>query len=82
MSTQRSSCEAVGRTAFAVVGAAVLAASGLGWISDCETVPGLLAQRKVFAPDRTTRAVHDRNYRVFKRLYDVNRDNFARLNTP
>jgi xylulokinase len=35
---------------------------------------------KTYYPDKDNKAVYDRNYKVFKRLYTSNKKNFEMLN--
>ena len=62
------------------VGAAMLAAVGSGAFCDLESAGALIRPNRRYEPNRGNRAVYERNYRVFRRLYRSNRKNFAALN--
>lgn len=62
------------------VGAAVCCGIGLGLISGFDAVKEFIPAESSYDPDDRTREVHDRNFRVFKRLYRDNRKNFEILN--
>lgn len=62
------------------VGAAVCCGIGLGNIKDFSVVRDFIPANAVYEPDLTVREIHDRNYRVFKRLYKSNIKNFKILN--
>lgn len=61
-------------------GAAVCCAIGLGNIKDFDAVKKFIPVKAVYTPDTENRAVHDRNFLVFKRLYKNNKKNFKILN--
>jgi xylulokinase len=63
------------------VGAAAVICVGLGIISSFDAVGTLIPAAKVFVPDAQQKVVYDRIYAVFKKLYRVNKDNFAALNS-
>lgn len=60
-------------------GAAFIAAVGLGHIT-FDDIPRLTRIRQIFHPDPANRAVYDRLYDVFIRLYRKNKSLFRRLN--
>jgi xylulokinase len=60
-------------------GAALIAAMALGAVRDDE-VRDLVPAERVFTPDAANRAVYDRLYAEFPRLYRSQRSMFARLN--
>jgi len=62
-------------------GAALVAAWGLGLFPDLDTAASTVTVRGRFEPRAEHRAAHERNYRVFRRLYDANRALFQELNT-
>ena len=62
------------------VGAALLVAVGSGRISGFEDVDRYIPAEARYVPDPGNKAVYDRNYSVFRRLYDDNKKNFAALN--
>jgi xylulokinase len=62
-------------------GAAVLIATALGKIPSIEGAQDLLPEYTTYTPNPAHKAVHQRNYNVFKKLHDTNKKNFALLNT-
>lgn len=62
------------------LGAAVLAAVGLGAMSRIEDADRMVTPSQIYYPDPTVKGVHDRNFRVFQQLYHANRDIFRTLN--
>lgn len=62
------------------VGAAAIAAVGLGRIPSVAATKDFIPTEKTYAPNATYRDVYDANYRVFRRLWRSNRQNFALLN--
>ncbi|MBO4915491.1 MAG: carbohydrate kinase, partial [Oscillospiraceae bacterium] len=62
------------------IGAAMLVAVGSGKFRDLESAGSLIHPNRRYEPNGRNRAVYDRNYRVFRRLYNSNRKNFAALN--
>mgnify|MGYP002801087752 FL=1 len=62
------------------VGAAACIAVGLGLIPDLQHVKTLIPAKYMYHPSKETKAVYDRNYKVFKNLYKSNKENFAILN--
>ena len=62
------------------VGAAAVMAVGLGVIPDLDAVGTLIPPERTFAPRPDSRAVYDRNYAVFRKLYAANKANFRALN--
>ena len=62
------------------VGAAVVIAAGMGLIGSVSEAAGLVPESRRFHPNAAHRAVHERNYTVFKRLYKDNKQSFSRLN--
>lgn len=62
------------------VGAAACIAVGLGLIHDLQHVKTLIPAKYTYHPSKETKAVYDRNYKVFKNLYKSNKENFAILN--
>jgi xylulokinase len=63
------------------VGAAAVICAGLGIIGSLDTAGALIPAVRTFIPDMNRKAVYDRIYAVFKKLYKVNRNNFAALNS-
>jgi xylulokinase len=63
------------------VGAAALIGVGLGIIPNLETIKEYIPADQNFVPDTTAKAVYDRNFEVFKRLYKSNKGNFKALNS-
>ena len=62
------------------VGAAAVMAVGLGLVPDLDAVGALIPAAAAFQPNGAHRAVYDKNYAVFKRLYAANRAQFRALN--
>ena len=62
------------------IGAAMLAAVGSGAVSSLGEAGRLIAVKDRFLPNAENRAVYDRNYEVFKKLYASNKKSFAALN--
>ncbi|MFA9376027.1 MAG: FGGY-family carbohydrate kinase [Lachnotalea sp.] len=61
------------------VGAAALVGVGLGIIPNLETVKNFIPATRIFTPDENTKKVYDKNYEVFKRLYQSNKRNFKAM---
>lgn len=64
------------------LGAAVVAAVGLGLFSSFAEVKPLIPVQNTYVPRRQHREVYDRGFQVFKDLYQNNRQSFHRLNKP
>ena len=64
-----------------VLGAAMVCAVGLGAIESLSEANRLITVKKVFTPDRQNQAVYEKQYKVFKTLYQDNRRSFALLNS-
>lgn len=62
------------------VGAALLAAVGSGEIESLAVAKNLVGVTARYEPNADVKAVYDRNYEVFKTLYDANKKSFAVLN--
>ncbi|MDR1805206.1 MAG: FGGY-family carbohydrate kinase [Clostridium sp.] len=62
------------------VGAAAVAAVGLGLLPDLEATKALIPAVKSFTPNAENAAVHAKNFEVFKKLYKANKSLFAALN--
>jgi hypothetical protein len=62
------------------IGAAMLIAVGKGIFSDLGEAAALIRPERRFEPNGDNRAVYEKNYRVFRRLYESNKKNFALLN--
>lgn len=58
------------------VGAAAVAAVGLGIIDSLDDIRALIPVVGTFDPDPEAKRVYDRNFEVFKRLYRDNRNNY------
>jgi len=86
--TCRILADVTGRTVEAVedsqnagaAGAALVAAWGLGEFPSLEAAAATVAVRARFEPNPANRAVHERNYAVFRDLYRTTKDLFRRLN--
>lgn len=64
------------------VGAALVVAAGIKGTDVLELSSQLVKAEHSYAPDPGNRAVYDRNYRVFRKLYKANASNFRILNGP
>ena len=62
------------------VGAAAIMGVGLGVISSIDKVKDFITASKSYEPNPANKAVHDRNFEVFKSLYKNNKKAFAALN--
>ena len=63
------------------IGAAMLVAVGSGEFTDLPSMKGLIAVEHVYQPNPDHKAIYDKNYDVFKRLYKANKKNFELLNS-
>ncbi len=61
------------------VGAAAVIGVGLGIIPGLEAIKDYITAEQIFIPDEKVKAVYDRNFKVFKRLYKSNKGNFKIL---
>ena len=61
------------------VGAAAIIGVGLGIIPDLEMVKEYIPAEQIFLPDQKAKAIYDRNFEVFKRLYKTNKGSFKAL---
>ena len=62
------------------VGAAVLIAVNAGIIPKVQDAKKLIPATNTYIPNNENKAVYDKNYEVFKKLYKANKDNFEALN--
>lgn len=62
------------------LGAAMLVAVETGEIASLDHIKELVKVKKSFEPNPANRAVYDRGFEVFKKLYQSNKKNFAALN--
>ena len=62
------------------VGAAVIMAVGLGVIGDVSEAKRLIPSKKTFTPNTANKDIYDRNYAVYKMLYNNNKNAFKALN--
>lgn len=62
------------------VGAAACIAVGTGMIKKVADVKKLIPLKTTYHPNKANKEVYDRNFRVFKNLYKLNKQNFAILN--
>ena len=62
------------------VGAAAVMAVGLGLIGSLEAAGDLIPPDRTFTPDPANRAVYDKSFAVFKKLYAANKKGFRALN--
>ncbi|NTV91220.1 MAG: carbohydrate kinase [Clostridiales bacterium] len=63
------------------VGAALVAAVGLGKVKSLGEAKGLISVNATYSPDMEKKAAHDLYFKVFKALYKSNRKSFAMLNS-
>lgn len=63
------------------VGAAILAALGSGVIKSFDDVGDYITVKEKYIPDIGNRNVYERNYIVFKRLYNSNKKSYGILNS-
>lgn len=62
------------------VGAAAVAAVGLGAIDSLERVRDFIPPAATYQPDPAVKTAYDRNFQVFKRLYRANQANWKLIN--
>lgn len=62
------------------VGAAVTIAVGMGLVKDFSEAKKLIPVVKTYEPNKANKAVYDKQYAVYTKLYKSNKDNFAALN--
>lgn len=62
------------------VGAALIAAVGLGIIGSIDNVGEFVKVSRRYTPNMSNKAIYDRYFNVFKSLYKSNRQNFSALN--
>jgi xylulokinase len=62
------------------VGAALLVAVGIGELDSLDQAKNLIRVKSTFRPNPANKAVYDKNYAVFKKLYKSNAANFKTLN--
>ena len=62
------------------LGAAMLVAVGSGAIDSIEAAKDMVKVKAVYEPREENRALYDRNYTIFKRLYKTNRKNYCMVN--
>lgn len=62
------------------VGAAMIAAVGLGIIPSIDEAGSFIKPKATYTPNPANRAVYDKNYGVFKRLHDANAKLFQTMN--
>ena len=63
------------------VGAAAVIGVGLGLIDDMSKVRDFIEVTHTYQPNPDNKAVYDRNYEAFRRLYAANKKNFEILNS-
>ena len=61
-------------------GTALVVAAGIKKVNVLDLAKELVKPERVYVPDPDTKAVYERSYRVFKKLYRSNRNNFRELN--
>ena len=52
----------------------------MGIIPSMKDVKKLIPVDKVYHPNNATKAVYDKNFKVYQNLYKCNKENFAILN--
>jgi xylulokinase len=62
------------------VGAAMLAAVGSGKLPSLSSIKDFIPVKKRYLPNMDTKKIYDKNYQVFKKLYQSNKKNFAMIN--
>ncbi len=62
------------------VGASLLVAVGRGKIKSLEEAKNLVKVDRTFTPNPENKAVYEKNYKVFRNLYESNKKNFRALN--
>lgn len=63
------------------IGTALVVAAGLKGVDVLILSRELVKVQQVYQPNHAYKAVYERNYKVFKRLYKTNAKNFKELNT-
>jgi len=61
-------------------GTALVVAAGIKKVNVLDLAKELVKPERVYVPGPDTKAVYERSYRVFKKLYRSNRNNFRELN--
>lgn len=62
------------------LGAAMLAAQGFGIYKSVEEATAAIPLGALYEPNAANKAVYDRTYAVYTKLYDSNKKHFATLN--
>lgn len=62
------------------VGAAVISALGLGIIKDFSNIKEYIPIYKIFTPNNANKTAYEKNYAIFKKLYQANRKLFKEMN--
>jgi xylulokinase len=62
------------------MGAAIVAAVGLGYIENLEKASDLLPISHTYLPNPKNKLVYDKGYEVFRKLYPTNKHNFWSIN--
>ncbi|BDA78688.1 xylulokinase [Leptospira kobayashii] len=62
------------------MGAAALVALGLGKIKNFEGLKEMIPVKDEWIPNPNVKDIYEKNFKVFKRLYKLNRKNFSELN--
>ena len=61
------------------LGAAAVAGVGIGVIKNLETIKEYVEIERIFTPNSKTKAIYERNFQVFKKLYKYNKNGFKAL---
>lgn len=63
------------------MGAAAIAALGLGNIKEYEDIKQMIPVDQTWIPNPKVKSIYDRNFSVFQKLYQSNKEHFATLNS-
>ncbi|TAH74736.1 MAG: carbohydrate kinase [Anaerolineaceae bacterium] len=63
------------------VGAAMLVAVGNGSLSEMGAIKDFIPVKNRYLPNKDNKKIYDKNYQVFKKLYQTNKKNFAMMNS-
>lgn len=63
------------------IGAAAIAALGLGKIKEFEDIKQMIPVDQTWTPNTSLKPVYDKNFSVFQNLYESNKKHFAMLNS-
>jgi len=63
------------------MGAALIAARGLGWISSYQEIGKKITIKNYFRPGDDNISIYEKHYQVFRSLYKKNKSLFKQINT-